>query len=191
MDAIKVDEPPTQPLTDAEYTAVLAASTGRTRAIIQLMRWSGLAVRDASCLLSSELIFTDANYQVITARQKTGIDVSVPIPQDVAAEILAAADKGKPRLFWNSNGKAENFSRDRGREISAAFKKAKVATEGHMISHRLRDTFACHCLSNGVPMEEVSKLLGHTSIITTERHYSAWAVSRQARVNELVIGTWK
>ena len=192
MDAVKVDEPPTQPLTDEEYAAVLEAAKGRTRAIIQLMRWSGIAVRDASCLLSAELVKSSSGrYSVVTDRQKTGIHVSVPIPPDVAAEVLAAADKGKTRLFWNGNGKAENFSRDRGREISAAFEKASVETEGHMISHRLRDTFACHLLSNGVPMEEVSKLLGHTSIVTTERHYSAWATARQDRVDALVVGTWK
>jgi integrase len=48
-----------------------------------------------------------------------------------------------------------------------------------------------HLLSNVVPMEEVSKLLGHTSIVTTERHYAAWATARQDRVDALVIGTWK
>jgi site-specific recombinase XerD len=59
-----------------------------------------------------------------------------------------------------------------------------------MRSHRLRDTFAVDLLSKGVPMEEVSKLLGHDSIKTTEKSYSAWAKIRQDRLNKLVIGTW-
>jgi site-specific recombinase XerD len=33
-----------------------------------------------------------------------------------------------------------------------------------MLSHRLRDTFAVDLLEKGVPLEEVSKLLGHESI---------------------------
>jgi integrase/recombinase XerD len=42
------------------------------------------------------------------------------------------------------------------------------------MSHRLRDTFAVDLLGKGVPLEEVSKLLGHESIKTTEQHYAKW-----------------
>jgi integrase len=59
-----------------------------------------------------------------------------------------------------------------------------------MVSHRLRDTFAVDLLQKGVPMEEVSKLLGHTSIRTTEKHYAKWMKGRQDRLDSLVIGTW-
>jgi site-specific recombinase XerD len=59
-----------------------------------------------------------------------------------------------------------------------------------MISHRLRDTFAVELLGNGVPMEEVSKLLGHTSIKTTEKHYAKWVKGRQDRLDSLVTATW-
>ena len=55
---MKVDEPPTMPLSAAEYTRLLNAikSTitedrqAQVHALIQLMRWSGLAVRDALTL---------------------------------------------------------------------------------------------------------------------------------------------
>jgi site-specific recombinase XerD len=60
-----------------------------------------------------------------------------------------------------------------------------------MVSHRLRDTFAVDLLTKGVPMEEVSKMLGHESITTTERHYAQWAKGRQDRVDELVTATWR
>jgi integrase len=39
-------------------------------------------------------------------------------------------------------------------------------------------------------MEEVSKLLGHTSIKTTEKHYAKWVKSRQDRLDALVTATW-
>jgi site-specific recombinase XerD len=71
------------------------------------------------------------------------------------------------------------------------FKAAKVESDGHMRSHRLRDTFAVDLLSKGVPMEEVSKLLGHDSIKTTEKSYSQWAKTRQDRLDKLVTATWK
>lgn len=59
-----------------------------------------------------------------------------------------------------------------------------------MRSHRLRDTFAVDLLEKGIPLEEVSKLLGHESIRTTERHYAKWVQGRQDRLDTLVTGTW-
>jgi integrase/recombinase XerD len=46
-------------------------------------------------------------------------------------------------------------------------------------------------LEKGVPMEELSRLLGHTSIKTTEKSYAKWSKGRQNRVDALVTGTWK
>jgi integrase/recombinase XerD len=60
-----------------------------------------------------------------------------------------------------------------------------------MRSHRLRDTFAVDLLQKGVPLEEVSKLLGHESIKTTEKSYAKWAKGRQDRLDSLVIETWE
>jgi integrase len=55
-----------------------------------------------------------------------------------------------------------------------------------MRSHRLRDTFAVDLLEKGIPLEEVSKALGHESIKTTERHYAKWVKGRQDRLDTLV-----
>ncbi len=38
--------------------------------------------------------------------------------------------------------------------------------------HDLRRTFGFHLIKQGRPIYEVSKLLGHSSVITTERHYA-------------------
>ncbi len=45
--------------------------------------------------------------------------------------------------------------------------------------HRLRHTFAVRKLLAGVPIEEVSRLLGHSSVKITEQYYAAWTTSRQ------------
>jgi integrase/recombinase XerD len=78
------------------------------------------------------------------------------------------------------------------RYVAPVFKAAKLYdTGGNMTTHRLRDTFACDLLEKGVPMEEVSKLLGHESIRTTEKHYAKWVKGRQDRLDTLVSATWK
>ena len=59
-----------------------------------------------------------------------------------------------------------------------------------IISHRLRATFAVDQLQKGLPLEHVSKLPGHRSVTTTERHYAKWAKGRQDRPDALVSATW-
>ena len=41
----------------------------------------------------------------------------------------------------------------------------------------LRDTFAVEYLLAGMPLEEVSRLLGHASVLVTQKHYAPWFCS--------------
>src|SRR5579863_8204022 len=45
--------------------------------------------------------------------------------------------------------------------------------------HRLRDTFAVRALLRGMQLEDVSRLLGHTSVKVTETYYAKWIGSRK------------
>ena len=74
-------------MSDAEYKRLLAAATGKIRTLIQLMRWSGLAIRDASTLKRADLHFANVANKVIRERTKTGTPLYIPIPADVAAEV--------------------------------------------------------------------------------------------------------
>ena len=38
--------------------------------------------------------------------------------------------------------------------------------------HDLRRTFGYNLISKGIPIYQVSKLLGHKSVTTTEKHYA-------------------
>ena len=85
------------------------------------MRYTGLAIRDALTLKRSELTATKAEelYRIVTARQKTGTHVSVPIPPDVAKELLTVANGNPEYVFWSGKGE-EELQRRIGRSISAA-----------------------------------------------------------------------
>jgi integrase/recombinase XerD len=200
---IKIDEPPTMPLTAAEYTRLLDAVYGtvadpaqraKVHALLQLMRWSGLAIRDALTLKRGEIQFDKAKelHRIVTARQKTGVPVSVPIPPEIATELLTVANGNPEYVFWSGKGDEESITKNWAKYyIAPLFKAAKIPNDGHMMSHRLRDTFAVDLLEKGVPLEEVSKLLGHESIKTTERHYAKWVKGRQDRLDSLVTAAWK
>jgi integrase/recombinase XerD len=200
---IQVEEPPTLPLTAAEYKRLLDAVYGtvadpeqrtKVHALLQLMRWSGLAIRDALTLSRGELQHDRAKkiYRIVTARQKTGTHVSVPIPPAIADELLAVLNENSDYFFWSGKGAEESITKNWAKYyIAPLFAAAKIPNDGHMMSHRLRDTFAVDLLEKGVPLEEVSKLLGHESIKTTERHYAKWVKGRQDRLDKLVTATWK
>jgi integrase len=187
---IKVDTRPTLPLTDEEYTRLLAASPRRVRAMIQLMRHSGLSVRDACTLKRSAIAQTGVFWRVTTSRQKTGARVSVPVPRAIAEEILAVQGGDADHVFWHGRGEPAYYASNRGADIKDAFARAGIVDVCRMKSHRLRDSFAVGLLQRGVPLEEVSKLLGHTSVVTTEKFYAPWVKARQDRLDALVIATW-
>ena len=127
----------------------------------------------------------------MTSRQKTGTHVSTPLKLDVAQELLAVLNGNPKYVFWTGNGLESSTVTHWQDDMRTLFKAAGIESNGHVRSHRLRDTFAVDLLSKGVPMEEVSKLLGHESIKTTERSYAKWVKRRQDRLDKLVRGTWK
>ena len=209
---VKVDEVPTMPLAEGDFSKILAAVDTliidperrlRARGLLLLMRWSGLALGDA-CKLRRAAIQHDKRtgvYRVVTHRQKTGTDVSVPIPPAVAEELLRVPNdswtaskngaklKGHPDyVFWDA--KADIVQAMTKTVIGPTFKAACVERVGNMTSHLIRDTFAVDLLERGVPMEELSRLLGHTSIRTTEKSYAKWSPGRQDRTDALVMSTW-
>jgi integrase len=54
-----------------------------------------------------------------------------------------------------------------------------------------RDTFAVEMLLAGVPIDQVSILLGHASVRVTEKHYSPWVRARQDQLEKSVQSAWQ
>jgi integrase/recombinase XerD len=52
--------------------------------------------------------------------------------------------------------------------------------------HRLRDTFAVRKLIAGMHLEDVSRLLGHSSVKVTEMYYGRWTSHRKIRLERLL-----
>lgn len=200
LSAIQADEPPTLPLSPKEYQKLLDTipkafedntKAKKVRAIVQLMRYTGLAIRDAVTLQRSKLEWDSVKkiHRVTTNRQKTGTHVSVPIPRDVANELLGVLNGNPTYFFWSTgSGKEQSAVTNWQHEFRHLFRTAGFAN-GH--PHQLRDTAAVEWLKAGIPLEEVSKLLGHESVKTTEKHYSPWIKGRQDRLDSLVVASWK
>lgn len=159
---------------------------------IQTMRWSGLAIRD-TMTLRRDAVKLDASkglYHITTKRAKTGVAVSIPISKQVGDDLLKVDVGGRDHIFWSGVGKPQSATSNWGqRYLSPCFKAAGVTSDGNMLSHRLRDTFAVHLLEHGASMPDVAKLLGN-SVRVCEKHYAKWSKGRQDRVDALVADTW-
>jgi integrase/recombinase XerD len=184
----KVTVKPTLPFTAAEMKRILAACDSyrgdkvRMKAFVLLMRYSGLRRGDAIALRRDSL----AGKKVQLYTQKTGQPVYIPLP-DVVVDAIQQIEGDGEYFFWsgkNLRSATGNWSR----YLGSVFEAAKVKN-AH--SHRFRDTFATDLLLAGVPIEDVSVLLGHSNTRITAKHYSPWVKERQEKLEDRVKQAWK
>jgi len=186
----RITEPPTAPFTREEFVTILDACNSypdqqnavRLRALVLLLRYSGLRIRDA-VTLSRNRIQCDKLF-LYTA--KTGTAVYCPLPPFVV-EALNAIPVSM-YYFWTGLSKPKSAVGDWQRSLKRLLILAGVP-DGH--AHRFRDTFSVGLLLAGVPIERVSILLGHQSVRITEKHYAPWVRARQEQLEADVRRTWE
>ncbi len=125
--------------------------------------FTGLAYCDAQALTSEHIIASsDGRPWLRTRRQKTSAPVDVPL-LDVPLQILAKYEGSCPDgklLPIPTNQKCNDYLK----EIAAL-----CGIDKRLTFHLARHTFATTVtLTNGVPIESVSKMLGHRSLKTTQ-----------------------
>jgi integrase len=150
----------------------------RLKALVLLLRHSGLRISDAVTLSQHQL----KDGILILRTAKTGTDVRVPLPSEV---VLALDTVRQPNghYFWSGLSTKKSCVGDYQRAFKRLYEIAEVKG-GH--AHRWRDTFAVELLLAGVSLADVSILLGHQSIKVTEKHYSPWVKARQEQLEATV-----
>jgi integrase len=138
---------------------------GIVRDIFVFSCYTGLSYTDVRLLDESNIVIgIDGDRWIFTQREKNEQPVKIPL-LEVAKQILEKYED-HPRLNQGrllpvySNQKTNAYLK----EITASLGISKNLT-----FHSARHTFATTVtLSNGVPIETVSKMLGHTKITTTQ-----------------------
>jgi site-specific recombinase XerD len=137
-----------------------------TRDMFIFSTFTGISLVDLKNLQHSNIQQqTDGSRWIVLDRQKTGTTSYIPL-LDIPAQIL---DKYKNTRFSGSEGKV--FKLPTQAAINLQLKQlAKVAEIDKTISyHVARHSFATSvCLTNGVPIETLSQMMGHLSIKTTQ-----------------------
>jgi integrase/recombinase XerD len=181
----KVRSKPTDYLTPDEFNALVSAiDEPETRAFTLLLRWSGLRIGDGSRLKRDRI---DQAGVLMLSTAKTNTPIRIPLPA-VCVDALRSLPTDGPHFFM-ATGERMASVRERFRaRLAVAWTKTGLAKRFH--PHMLRDTFAVEMLLKGVSIELVSKLLGHSSIRVTERHYAPWVKARQDQLEMAVKAAW-
>lgn len=137
-------------------------------ALIVFYRFTGLAFSDVKQLKASDIVVDSNGVKWIRkARQKTKIMCNIPL-RDISLKILEKYADDKHCLVYDvllpvmCNQKMNAYLKELG-DICGINKT--------ITTHTARHTFATYALANGVSLESVAKMLGHTNLQMT-RHYA-------------------
>lgn len=195
---IKFDPRKTQPLTPEQFTQLIDATDkydtfererppeeqfgAELKAIFQIQRWTGLRILDVLVLPRKAIV----RGVLKTRTLKTGALVEAELPMETRIAIAAVKPRSqahKDYFFWSRNCTKETLRGKWEDRIHRLNKQLSFLTdEGEPMwfhSHMLRDTFAVELLLIGMPIEEVSRLLTHKNISTTQKHYDPWVKRRR------------
>ena len=154
-------------LTDEEILRVANKDLGIQR--LELVRdififscFTGLAYIDVSNLTPDHIVTMDDKQWIMTKRQKTSVETNVlllDIPRAIIAKYSHKTYRDGKLFPVLTNQKTNSYLKEIA-DLCGIKKK--------LTFHLARHTFATMSLSKGVPIESVSKMLGHTNIRTTQ-----------------------
>lgn len=124
--------------------------------------FTGLAYIDLHSLTYDNIVCLNGQDWLITRRQKTSVSTSILL-LDIPKAIIE-----KYRKVEKTLGKV--FPSLSNQKMNAYLKEIAdlCGIKKNLTFHMARHTFATMSLSKGVPIESVSKMLGHTNIKTTQ-----------------------
>ena len=156
---IKVPKTLPKPIEQNLIEEILKCSNHREHLIISLLYGLGLRISELSSLrltnISNEWI------EVVGKGDKTR---QIPLIPSIFEKIKHYREQEKPKVFlFEKDNQAMNSSQIRYL-FTKVFKKSGIKAT----PHQLRHSFATHLLHNGARISDVSELLGHSSMVSTQ-----------------------
>ena len=123
--------------------------------------WTGISFVDIKNLTTDNIVELNGSRWIVSKRQKTGVPFQIKL-MDIPAQII---ERNKP--FRNGKNLFNINSYDMvNRRIKTVAKMCGI--EKNISFHLSWHSFAVLALNYGMPIESVSKILGHTNITTTQ-----------------------
>lgn len=147
-----------------EEIDILFENAGKYEPFFMVLLHTGLRASDAGNLRWSDINLDNGYLRVI--QEKTNSRLTIPINDSLKNYLLDYGTESS-KLFpsLDTDNKREKVRR----RIQKILKDAGYLWE-RVGCHTFRHTFASHLVINGASIYDVQKLLGHTSIIMTQRY---------------------
>ena len=185
-----------------EYKKILKAAKGdqKLHALVQLMRYGGLAIIDAACLERSQIVQKGDEYRIrLASRQKTSKKaqrqmIDNAIPPAVGKELIAVLNGNKHYVFWNRADEDAATDAEKREAVKYWQKRVRALldTAGlpNATSHKFRHTLAIEMIRHGATFEDVAAALGNTVGVVAKFYSHEWAKVRQGRTDKAIQATW-
>ncbi len=142
-------------------TPLSSAALAQTRDIFVFGCLTGISFIDIKNLTTDNLEYINGGWWIVSRRQKTKVPFRVKL-LDSAYRII---ERYEP--MRTGNGLFKVSSNDRTNKNLRKI-VAECGIEKAVSFHQSRHTFGSLALNRGMPIESVSKILGHTKITTTQ-----------------------
>ena len=188
--ALKEPRPDIDPLSMDELNRVLDIMHPHYRPLFTTLAFTGCRPNELFALRWDQVDFR--RKQILIQKGRVRGDEGTPktdssnrhvpmlaVVEQVLRE-LKASEVQHVEGFVFLTKKGQHFNKHVDREWSMALKKARLK---HRPSYQLRHTFASYCLQQGCDPAWVARVLGHSTLQTTFRHYARF-IEDTTKANE-------
>lgn len=167
--AIKYEEKPREALTQVELEYVrMACDTMRERAIIEFLYSTGARVSELIAIKKADINWYEKSVHLFGKGRKHRTSFLNAKAEVALMKYLESRNDDCEYLFVTMKKPYRNLSKDGvERIVRNIAHRASDNIGKHITPHTLRHTTASVALQSGMPIADISKLLGHESIETT------------------------
>lgn len=123
--------------------------------------WTGISFIDIKNLTTENIVEMNGSLWITSKRQKTNVPFQIKL-MEVPLRIIKRYEAFRKDNHLFNIGSLSVINK----RLKSIAKKCGI--EKNLSFHQSRHTMAVFALNNGMPIESVSKILGHTNITTTQ-----------------------
>ncbi len=161
-------KPRTLTLSEINKIREISKDNDKIYTMIELLVQTGVRISELANLQVQDITFDRVNPNIHINQQDSIPPRNVPMTDKIFNVLKAYISENQPEKFVFCTKKNKRMEiRNIRASLTRYFQKAKVS--GASVND-FRNAFVVFQLSNGVPLKELSDIVGHKSLATTERY---------------------
>ena len=168
-ETIKVPQSLPKPIEEKYIDEVLHRATLQEQLIISMLYGLGLRISELSGLK-----LTDIKAGWVEIRGKGNKVRQLPLLESLQVLLQTYIENARPRVYLFEKGNAPMNSSQLRYKVTKLFKASGIKAT----PHQLRHSFATHLLNHGARIADVSELLGHETMATTQVYTKLGSVKK-------------